>query len=111
MDLLKGKDGELAELLTILVNQTEKTNVCLERLEARFAAIDAPTAEQADALRQLVGRLDRMEGLAKDMLTELRVVSLYSAQMTRRFERELAELRARLAEVPPPALPPPREEP
>ncbi len=92
--------AELAELLTILVNQTEKTNVCLERLEDRLAAVDAPSAEQADAMRQVIGRLDRLEGLAKDVLSELRVISLYSTQMTRRFERELAELRARVEEKP-----------
>lgn len=104
MDRTKG--NELAELLTILVNQTEKTNVCLERLEGRLAAVDAPTAELADATRQVIGRIDRLEGLAKDILTELRVVSLYATQMTKRFERELAELRARLpGEAPPPAPP------
>ncbi len=94
------KANELTELLTILVNQTEKTNVCLERLESRLGAVDAPTAELADAVRQVIGRMDRMEGLAKDVLTELRVVSLYATQMTKRFEREVADLRARLGEAP-----------
>ena len=96
------KGGEQTELLNILVNLGEKTNVLLERMETRMAAVDAPTAEQAETMRQLVGRLDRLEGLAKDILTEMRVVSLYSTQMTRRFERELVELRARLAEQAPP---------
>jgi 23S rRNA G2069 N7-methylase RlmK/C1962 C5-methylase RlmI len=93
---------QTAELLNILVNLGEKTNVLLERIETRMGAVDAPGAEQADAMRQVIGRLDRLEGLAKDVLTELRVVSLYSTQMTRRFERELVELRARLAEQAPP---------
>ncbi len=102
------KANELTELLTILVNQAEKTNVCLERLESRLGAVDAPTAELADTVRQVIGRMDRLEGLAKDALTELRVVSLYATQMTKRFERELAELRARLPESPPPpAVKPP----
>ncbi|MGC4114882.1 MAG: hypothetical protein QM765_09805 [Myxococcales bacterium] len=99
------RGNELIELLTILVNQTEKTNVCLERLEGRLGAVDAPTAELSDAVRQVLGRMDRLEGLAKDVLTELRVVSLYSTQMTKRFERELADLRSRLAEQVPPAAP------
>jgi 23S rRNA G2069 N7-methylase RlmK/C1962 C5-methylase RlmI len=100
MDRTKG--NEVAELLTILVNETEKTNVCLERLEGRLGAVDAPTAELADTVRQVIGRMDRLEGLAKDVLTELRVVALYATQMTKRFERELAELRSRLDEAKPP---------
>lgn len=99
------KGNELIELLTILVNQTEKTNVCLERLEGRLGAVDAPTAELNDAVRQVLGRIDRLEGLAKDVLTELRVVALYATQMTKRFERELAELRAKVGATPPSAGP------
>ena len=99
------KGNEQTELLNILVNLGEKTNLLLERIESRISAVDAPSAEQADATRQVIGRLDRLEGLAKDVLTELRVVSLYSTQMTKRFERELTELRTRL-DGPPPAKPP-----
>ena len=99
------KGNEQTELLNILVNLGEKTNLLLERIESRISAVDAPSAEQADATRQVIGRLDRLEGLAKDVLTELRVVSLYSTQMTKRFERELPELRTRL-DGPPPAKPP-----
>jgi hypothetical protein len=47
--------------------------------------------------------MDRLEGLAKDVLTELRVVALYATQMTKRFEREVAELRSRLDEAKPPS--------
>ena len=85
MDRRKG-DLEITELLTILVNQT--------------AAVDAPSAEQADATRQMIGRLDRLEGLAKDVLGEMRVIALYATQMTRHLEREIAELRERLAKGP-----------
>lgn len=102
MERIKGSGEDLSELLTILVNQTEKTNVCLERLAFRLSAVDAPTAELAEAFGQVLGRVDRLEGLAKDMLAELRVVSLYATQMTKRFERDLAELRARLPQPPPP---------
>jgi 23S rRNA G2069 N7-methylase RlmK/C1962 C5-methylase RlmI len=91
---------EVTELLTIMVNQTEKTNVFLERMEARLGAVDAPTAEQGDAMRQMIGRLDRLEGLAKDVLSELRVIALYATQMTRHLEREIAELRERLPKEP-----------
>jgi 23S rRNA G2069 N7-methylase RlmK/C1962 C5-methylase RlmI len=102
------KGSEQAELLNILVNLGEKTNLLLERIESRISAVDAPSAEQADATRQVIGRLDRLEGLAQDGLGELRVVSLYATQMTRRFERELADLRAR---VDGPPAPPPADEP
>ena len=55
MALNKGSPADLSELLTILVNETEKTNMCLMRMESRLAAVDAPTAELADATRQAIG--------------------------------------------------------
>jgi hypothetical protein len=112
----KASLDDLAELLTILVNQTEKSALCLERIEGRMAAVDAPTAESLEHLRRAIGRLDRVEGLMKDMITEMRVVSLFATHMTRRFEKELDELRARLprqagpgGDAAPLASPPPRE--
>ena len=88
---------DLAELLTIMVNQSEKTAMCLDRIEERLAAVDAPSAESVEHLRQMIGRLDRLEALAKDMVSEMRMVSLFATHMTKRFEKELEELRAKVA--------------
>ena len=87
---------DLRELLALLVERAEGTNLRLDRLENRMGAVDAPTAESVDHLRQAVGRLDRIEGLLKDMLGELRVVSLFATHMAKRFEREIDDLRAKV---------------
>lgn len=87
---------DLRELLSALLEQADGANLRLERLEARMGAVDAPTAESVDHLRQAVGRLDRIAELLKDMLGEMRVVSLFTTHMAKRFERELEDLRNRV---------------